>query len=252
MRSTIQITRAILLILILLSFSTAFAQDEDEALTLRLSRDFGYGGGSRIQGRFSLRASGPENLVRVEFIIDGEIVSADQESPFRYNFNTGDYLPGFHELTAVGYLSDGRALPAITFTYEFLSAEGARSATFKLVVPILVILAAISLVGILGPVIFGKKKGAFRIGEYGPAGGAVCPRCRFPYARHILAPNLLVGKLGRCPHCGKWAIVRRATAIELEGAEARLQADNEQGRQSVERDDDQKLRRMLDESRFED
>ncbi len=252
MRSTFKITRVILLILFLLSSIPAFAQDEDEALTLRLSRDFGYGGGSRIQGRFSLRASGPDNLVRVEFIIDGEVVSADQESPFRYNFNTGDYSPGFHDLSAVGYLSDGRALPAITFTYEFLSAQDARSATIKLVVPVLVIVGALSLVGFLGPVLLGKRKGAFRIGEYGPAGGAVCPRCRFPYSRHIIAPNLLVGKLGRCPHCGKWAIVRRATAIELEGAEARLQTDNEQGRQSVERDDDQKLRRMLDESRFED
>ena len=79
MRSTFQITRVILLIVILLSPIPAFAQDEDETLTLRLSRDFGYGGGGRIQGRFSVRASGPDNMMRVEFIIDGEVESVDKE-----------------------------------------------------------------------------------------------------------------------------------------------------------------------------
>ncbi len=43
------------------------AQDE-QRLSLRLSRDFGYSSGSgRVQGAFSMIASGPENLERVQF-----------------------------------------------------------------------------------------------------------------------------------------------------------------------------------------
>ena len=41
------------------------------ALTLSLSRDWGYGGfGGDIQGTFSFHAKGPADLARVEFYID--------------------------------------------------------------------------------------------------------------------------------------------------------------------------------------
>ncbi|MEK6221558.1 MAG: hypothetical protein N2D54_04870 [Chloroflexota bacterium] len=36
---------------------------------------------------------------------------------------------------------------------------------------------------------------SFHLGIYSAAGGAVCPRCQLPYSRHLLSPNLLVGKL---------------------------------------------------------
>jgi hypothetical protein len=37
-----------------------------------------------------------------------------------------------------------------------------------------------------------------------------------PFSRSVLAPNMLVGKLERCPHCRKWAIVGRAGSADLE------------------------------------
>ena len=60
---------------------TALAQDE--GLALKLTRDFGYGSGGQIQGKFSLRVSGPDDIVEVDFIIDGEVVHTAAEAPFR-------------------------------------------------------------------------------------------------------------------------------------------------------------------------
>lgn len=246
-----QILLLILAVLLVVPAKVA-AQEEEETLTLRLTKDFGFGGGSLIQGRFSMRASGPENLERVEFLIDGEVVDVVGVPPFRYQFHTEDYAPGVHELSAIGYTRDGRQLRSVTFRYQFLSAEEARSTAGRLVVPILALVGVIGLVAIIGPALLGKRKGAFRLGEYGAAGGAVCPRCTFPYSRHFLSPNLLVGKIERCPHCGKWAIVSRASPSELKAAEERLQEDHEIGRRPVEREEDQALKRLLEESRYED
>ena len=247
--------RQVLIVLLTMLFSIpslAVAQDEEETLTLRIRREFGYGGGSKIQGRFSMKATGPDSLERVEFLIDGEVVDVVGEPPFRYRFHTDDFEPGVHELSAIGFTSDGRELTSVTFTYQFLSAEEARAATAKLVVPLIIIVGGISLVAIIGPALLGRRKGAFRIGEYGAAGGAVCPRCTFPYSRHVLSPNLVLGKLERCPHCGKWAIAARASPSDLEVAEARLQEDYERGRRPVEREEDQDMKRLLEESRCED
>jgi hypothetical protein len=84
---------------------------------------------------------------------------------------------------------------------------------------------------------------------YGAAGGAICPRCGRPFSRHFFSPNMLVGKLERCPFCGKWSILaaqplsllRRAEAAELEaaGGEAVLQESEEE-----------RLRKQLDQSRY--
>ena len=51
--------------------SPTHAQTEDERLSLRLSRDFGYSsGGGDIQGTFSMKVSGPEDLERVRRLFD--------------------------------------------------------------------------------------------------------------------------------------------------------------------------------------
>jgi hypothetical protein len=61
---------------------SAFAQDEP-ALELRLSRDNGYGFGNEMQGKFSYRVNGPDNLVRVEYLMDGEVIAESTSEPFR-------------------------------------------------------------------------------------------------------------------------------------------------------------------------
>ena len=234
------------MILCLLPVS-AVAQSEE--LDLRLTRDFGYGAGGQIQGKFSLRVDGPADIVRVDFIIDGEVLNTITEAPFRYRFNTDDFPPGVHTMTAVGYLADGTAVNGQEFVRQFLSADEAKSSTMKIVVPILIIVGVMTLVGTLGPVLMMRGK-EFKPGNYGAAGGAVCPRCTFPYSRSVIAPNLLVGKLQRCPHCGKWAIVARASQQNLDEAEKRWY---KQGTSSVETPSEgEKMRQLLDDSRYED
>ncbi|HBX70040.1 MAG TPA: hypothetical protein DEH25_11865 [Chloroflexi bacterium] len=244
--------RKMFLIVVLLSaflfpLSVA-AQSETETLTLRLSRDWGYGAGSQIQGKFSLRVSAPDDLVKVDFLIDGEVVSTVTEAPFRYQFNTDEYAPGIHTLTAVGYKADGTPVYGTEFVRQILSAEEASSSTMKIIVPLLVVFGVIAVVGVLGPVLMNRGK-EFKPKQYGSAGGAVCPRCEFPYSRNFMAPNMLVGKLQRCPHCGKWAIVPRASQAALKAAEARWERE---GTSSVATpSEDEKVKQMIDDSRFE-
>ncbi len=242
----------VLLLLALLPVSAA-AQDSEETLELRLTRDWGYGGfGDDIQGTFSLRASGPDDLARVDFLIDGQVVHTIDEAPFRYQFNTDDYALGMHTLTAIGYTAQGDELTGREFTREFVSASASGDFVMKTVLPLVAVILVIAVVVSILPGLLGRNKGRFELGKYGAAGGAVCPRCQMPYARSFLAPNMLVGKLSHCPHCGKWAIVRAASAANLQAAEDRYRAENESGIADSAESEEDKLRRMIDDSRFDE
>ncbi len=233
----------------ILPFS-AFAQEDGDGLTLRLTRDWGYGGFSgQIEGTFSMRVTGPENLERVEYYMDEELVAEITEEPFNFQFHTGNFDPGVHTMYAVGYTSDGGKLRSNEVVRDFLSADQASKSTNDFVVPLLIGVGVATLLGVLAPVLMSRKK-KHRPGEYGMAGGAVCPRCTFPYSRSVLSPNMLVGKLERCPHCGKWAVVPRATPAELKAAESRLAQESSGTIEAV--SEEEKLRRMIDDSRFEE
>jgi hypothetical protein len=105
-------------------------------------------------------------------------------------------------------------------------------------------------VGGVGPLLFGRKNKRFELGEYGPMGGVVCPRCGLPYSRPFLAPNLLLGKLVRCPHCGKIAVLRASSLAELSAAEDRFRSRSNEGAFTGETVEEE-LRRSIEESRFE-
>ena len=218
-------------------------------LGFRLTRDWGYGGmDNSIQGRFSMHASGPDNLVEVRFMMDGEVVNVDSEAPFRYQFETNEFAPGEHTMNAVGTLSDGSELYSAFVVRNFLSTEDANQQVQDFILPLLLVIAAITLFGVGGPLLLGRKR-KHTPGVYGPAGGAVCRKCALPFSRSMLAPNMLVGKLERCPHCGKWAIVPRASAAALAEAEARFAGTDSMEGDPFESDED-KRSRLLDESRF--
>src|SRR5690606_9954169 len=109
------------------------AQEEEPGITLRLSRDFGYGSGIEAQGRFSYRVEGPDDLVRVEFYMDDTLIGTDEEAPFRLQFDTGQYELGLHRMSAIGYTAGGQELASNIITREFVSAEtGIRSAVLTL------------------------------------------------------------------------------------------------------------------------
>jgi hypothetical protein len=226
------------------------AQESNVSLQLMVERDFGFRMGGRIQGKFTLKVVGPQNLTQVEFLIDDVVVNTDREPPFHYSFNTGEYELGVHRISGVGTTSLGEVLRSPVRTFEFVSVEEGLRGAAGIVIPILIGAAVLIVIATVSTLILGRKRGKPRIGEYGPAGGAVCTRCELPFGRHVLSPNILIGKLERCPHCGKWTIVRRASRETLEKAEARWADDKVRGGLGLESEED-KLRRMIEDSRFE-
>ena len=242
-----------LIFVILLSIfgglGTAVAQEENQ-LTLRLSRDFGTGLGNNIQGRFSFRAEGPDNLTRVSFYIDEQLVGEDSTAPFRLQFETGSYPVGIHILYAVGLTDDGQELQSNNITRNFISSSSANRTVLLIVVPILILSIGGSL---LAAWITNRgRKGSTDINVHGPFGGTICPKCHKPFARHIWGINLVAGKYDRCPHCGKWSLVRAMNPDVLNAAvEAMKQAEAGQNQRSANDDDDEdQWRKRLDDSRF--
>ncbi len=240
----------IIAILALAALSGSAPAQEGPPLRLRLIRTFGYGGFNQIEGNFNLRLSDPPPLERVEFLVDGEVVHTATGALFEYRFHTSEFQPGVHTMTALGYSEAGEVLTSNSITQEFLTAEGARQETVGLLLPLFALIFGLMAAGTVLTVILARRRG-YAVGQYGFAGGAVCPRCSLPYSRHLLAPNLLAGKLERCPHCGKWALVRRASPGELREAESRLREGSISSPASG-LSDEERLRRMLDESRYEE
>jgi DNA-directed RNA polymerase subunit RPC12/RpoP len=88
--------------------------------------------------------------------------------------------------------------------------------------------------------------------KYGISGGAICPKCQRPFALHFFALNLGLGKFDRCPYCGKWSVLRPRPIAELRQAEeVELQAAMDAAL-PPEVSEEEKLRRELDDSRFQD
>ena len=213
-----------LLLLIWTGILTVWAQGEGE-LTLNLSRDFGYSSGTgRIQGRFTMKASGPDDLEKVAFWIDDQVIGEDIEPPFSIQFHTDNFAQGVHTLRAIGYTSGGLELHSNEYRQEFVEAEEGYQSAIKIIMPILGVTFAAILVSFLFPLLTGRKRGSsLPLGaprSYGVLGGAICPKCGRPFGVHIWGFNLLIGKLDRCPYCGKWSMVRRAPYEVLKAAEA--------------------------------
>lgn len=244
-----------LVLLMLIFVMPAFAQDGTE-VELHLSRDFGYSSGTgKIQGTFSMSASGPAEVTKVVFYIDNQPIGEDNEPPFRIQFNTDSYPLGPHTLKAVGVTVDGQEIPSNEIRNEFVSAEEGWQAGMKLALPLLGVVLLVALVSILGPALFlrGKKSylppGTTR--TYGISGGTICPKCNRPFSIHFFGFNMIVGKLDRCPYCGKWSLVKRYSQAELRAAE---EAELEFMKNEIslpEETEEDKLRKELDDSRYQ-
>lgn len=246
----------LIFLLVLLSFvmgvGTAVAQS-DEALTLRLNRDFGTGLGTSVQGTFSFRVTGPDDLATVSFYIDEQLVGQDSEAPFRLQFKTDNYPLGVHTLYATGVTQNGRELTSNSISRNFISSSSANRTTLYIVIPII----ALSVGGILLSAWIAnrgrKASGKTDINVNGPFGGTICPKCGKPFARHVWGLNMVVGKYDRCPHCGKWSLVRAMHPDVLEAAvEAMVQADAAQNpAQADDINDESHWRKRLDDSKFD-
>jgi DNA-directed RNA polymerase subunit RPC12/RpoP len=246
----------ILSILFTLGIKHAYAQT-DQQLKLSLSRDFGYAGfNNDIQGLFTAKISDPPvNLARVEFYIDGTLMGEDTSVPFGLQFNTDSYSIGMHTISAIGYTSDGTQIKSNEIQKQFVPAGTGMGSVFKLIVPIILVVIVVALVSVFVPVVLSRgKKASTPLGEprkYGVGGGAICPKCNRPFPLRLWWINLGVKKIDRCPYCGKWSMVRPRSLEELRQAEAAELA--QVGTQEIAGEtEEDKLRKELDDSRFQD
>ncbi|MFN2299353.1 MAG: hypothetical protein ACK2UB_10925, partial [Anaerolineales bacterium] len=80
-------------------------------------------------------------------------------------------------------------------------------------------------------------------------GGGICPKCKRPFGLHFWAPNMLVGKFDRCPFCGRWGIVRRASNSDLRAAEEAERETSKEEPPAV--SSEEKLRKDLEDSKYQ-
>ena len=245
-----------LLVIFLITTGSAFAQSPNE-LELTLSRDFGYGGfNNDIQGLFTMKIKDPPaNLEKVVFQIDTTIMGEDTQSPYNLQFNTDSYSLGIHNLSAVGYTTDGSELNSNIIQVQFVPAGSGMDAIIKIVVPVFLLIIFIAMIAVFLPLILSKGKiastppGASR--NYGIGGGAICPKCNRPFPLRLWWINLGISKIDRCPYCGKWSFVRRSVLTDLRAAEAaelaQVQEDNPVNGET----ETDKLKKDLDDSRFQ-
>ena len=120
-----------------------------------------------------------------------------------------------------------------------------------MIVPILAVVfgaMAISAIISIINVRKGKKLPAGATRSY-TFGGGICPKCKRPFGFQLLGLNMIGGKLTPCPHCGKWSIVKRASMNDLHAAE--LAELNTEKVQIPEASDEEKLRKELDDSKYQ-
>jgi Bacterial Ig domain len=240
-------------------FTTQAATPECPELQIGLRRDFGYASGTgKIQGNFTISASGPTDLQRVIFYLDGHPLGDVQQPPFSLRFSTDSYGTGEHTLSALGYTSSGRKCESNNINVVFVTAKEGWQAGLKILVPILGLVFGLTLVMIVATAyssgLAGKKLKDIPLGaerNYGMAGGAICPRCKRPFARHFLSPNMVVGKLERCPYCGKVSVVAARSMAELRAAEA-AELEAAGGTQVNGASPEEQLKKDLEDSRYQD
>lgn len=241
----------LVLLLILMVAQPVFAQDDTE-LRLTLRRSFGYASGTGdIQGAFTVKASGPQDLQRVVFYLDEQTLGEVDQPPFELRFHTESYPLGEHNLSAVGYTASGREVRSSPVKLRFVSAEEGFQTGMRIVLPLMGIVFGLVVLSFVASIATAGKLKNLPPGtprQYGAAGGAICPRCRRPFSRHFFSPNLLLGKLERCPFCGKWSILAAQPLTLLRAAEeAELQAAGDAIPQESE---EERQRRALDQSRY--
>jgi len=243
-------------LLLILLFDISFVLAQAEQITLKFSRDFGYSSGTgKIQGLFSMKVTSTVQLSEVVFYIDGDIIGKDFSEPFSLQFNTEDFSPEIHKLYAIGLTLDGKELKTREEVSEFITAQESNKATLTLIVPILGLALIAVVFSAVIPAIFSKKKGVITPGtarNYGAAGGTICPRCNRPFSRHVFTPNMLFGKLERCPSCGKWGIFRAYPIDVLRNAEeAELNLSKSTLKSDPIKDENDKLQNELNNTKYQ-
>jgi len=227
--------------------STSAQEEEQETLTLKLNRDFGFGFGGVIQGTFTLKATSPADLHRVDFMIDGEVIDSIRGEPFQTSINTNDYSSGNHRLQAVGYIDSGQTIQSDVASRQFVPGS-----TTRLVV---ILLVGLVLIGRFSAYFISRssKKSEDSSGKFGFFGGAICPRCGQAFGIHWWSPRMGIKRYDRCSNCGKWSFIQRASANAIAEVNERLTSPRQPGfaTQSDQQSQVSEYQKALDDSRFD-
>ncbi len=239
----------ITLLLSIITVSHSIAQTNQ--LTLKMSRDWGYGGlNGDIEGLFTMRVTGPADLARVEYFIDEVKIGEVAQSPFNLQFTTDNYPLGVHNLYAVGYTSSGQEYRSNVISANFVPKQSAA----KIILPALGVIVLAVLLSALTPLLVRRGKrldiplGVER--KYGAGGGGICPNCHRPFAIPLISPNLGFSKLAACPFCGKLSLIRVLSIDRLREAE-KAELEWTKSEQPTDISDDEKLSKEIEDSKYQ-
>ncbi len=239
----------------LLLGASSFSQTPTSpALKLSLSRNFGYSSGTgEIQGTFSMKAAGPADLQRVDFYIDDKVIGEATAPPFSLRFVTDSYPIGIHTLKATGETASGEKLQSNLLRLKFVTAGEGWQSAIRIVVPILGIVFLVIIASFVIPLLMGRRRQPVPMGQprkYGVSGGTICAKCGRPFALHFWSLHIGMGKLERCPHCGRWGMVHSLPRDQLLAAEQAELAPAASPAQLSPTGSEEKSRKELDDSRY--
>lgn len=121
-------------------------------LTLTLNRNVGMAFGNFIQGSFTLRGSGPENVQNLTVYFNGEEVHFVTGNSVVWVFNTGDYQSGLTNITLFGVDDVGGTYYA-TRQVTFLGP-----AVANVIIVIVLVLAIVLIIAKYGPRLARSRK----------------------------------------------------------------------------------------------
>ena len=95
------------------------AQNE-EVLSLRISKNVGTAYGDKIGGDFTITGSGPDYILNLTLFFNGTQVKYESNNELKYRFNTKNYTLGLMNITLIGEDSEGTVYKKSIFK-EFIS-----------------------------------------------------------------------------------------------------------------------------------
>jgi len=239
-----------LLLLFVLSngVNSVYGQEDEQAIiTLKLNRDFGFGLGGLMQGTFTLKATSPADLQRVDFMIDGEVIDNVRGDPFQTSINTSDFSMGNHRLQAVGITDSGQTIQSDVAIRQFVPGS-----TTRLVV---ILLVGLVLIGRFSAYLISRSSAKTEDSSrnFGFLGGAICPKCGEAFGIHWWSLRLGIRRYDRCSNCGKWSFVQRASANAITEANRHQLTPKQPSlhSQPEEKNQGSQYQKALDESRFD-
>ncbi|HTX89846.1 MAG TPA: Ig-like domain-containing protein [Anaerolineales bacterium] len=245
-----KIKYAILLSVVASLLTIVFAVAQTGQLALSLSRDWGYGGfNGDIQGLFTIHVTGPSDLSKVVFYIDGSTIGEVDKAPFNLQFNTDNYPLGEHAISAVGTSTGGQEYRSNVARANFVPAtQGSKTVFVILGVVLLAVLISATI-----PFLASRRKVQLPLGserKYGISGGAICPNCHRPFALPLITAHVGFSKIAVCPYCGKLGTVKPESLENLRKAEKAELGWAQPGTPSTTSDEEQ-LKKDLDNSKYQ-